>query len=340
MDPGAHDALPGVPDTLPGMGSRALDPAVFGDSADAVWAVAADGTVTLWNRAAEELFGYPAHEILGRPCWTVVRGCDASGQAVCLPQCETRKKVRRGETPQRFAVESRARDGRTLHLDIAIIAARAADAGEGTVVHIGRNDSAAWEEREYWRCRERALRRAHGALRASRECHEAVARGSDGRELLDGACRVLVDVGGYRLVWVALREGDGRRVRPVAHAGLEARDLSALAAAWDRGGRRRGPAAQVLELRQPFVARDVARDPLLASGREDAVRLGYASFCALPLVRGQVVVGVLGVAAAEPEAFEEEELQLLTGLAHDLGRSLESVEQRAARGAAEADTAG
>ena len=35
-------------------------------TADATYTVTEDGEVCSWNRAAEELFGYPAGEVLGR----------------------------------------------------------------------------------------------------------------------------------------------------------------------------------------------------------------------------------------------------------------------------------
>ena len=39
---------------------------IVGSARDAIVGEALDGTVLFWNRAAEELYGYPAAEVLGR----------------------------------------------------------------------------------------------------------------------------------------------------------------------------------------------------------------------------------------------------------------------------------
>lgn len=40
--------------------------ALFEHTADAVYAVTEEGEIVSWNAAAEELFGYPAKEVLHR----------------------------------------------------------------------------------------------------------------------------------------------------------------------------------------------------------------------------------------------------------------------------------
>lgn len=52
---------------VPSSGDAAGWPELVADSADAIWAVDANDRIVAWNRAAEELFGYSADEIVGEP---------------------------------------------------------------------------------------------------------------------------------------------------------------------------------------------------------------------------------------------------------------------------------
>ena len=53
--------------------------ALFEHTADAVYAVSADGEIRFWNAAAERLLGYPAAEVLDRDIDEVLQARDALG---------------------------------------------------------------------------------------------------------------------------------------------------------------------------------------------------------------------------------------------------------------------
>ena len=64
-------------------------------TADAAYTVTEDGEIRSWNGAAEELFGYPAGEVVGRNVQEVLEGRDALGTQVLAGGVET--AVRRGD---------------------------------------------------------------------------------------------------------------------------------------------------------------------------------------------------------------------------------------------------
>ena len=93
---------------------RALLASIVESSDDAIHAVGLDGTILCWNRGAEELFGYPCQEIIGRNVAILAPdGCEVEAtQALGI--------VRQGRTiPPRAAV-LRAKGGRLVDVSLSI----------------------------------------------------------------------------------------------------------------------------------------------------------------------------------------------------------------------------
>jgi signal transduction histidine kinase len=74
---------------------------------------------------------------------------------------------------------------------------------------------------------------------------------------------------------------------------------------------------------QPLVVHDLARDPRFL--RSHVIELGFQSFGAFPLTRGEETVGVLGVAARDTTAFSSAiERHLLVGIGEQLAVAIEN----------------
>jgi len=67
------------------------------------------------------------------------------------------------------------------------------------------------------------------------------------------------------------------------------------------------------------INRDFATNPRIAIWRSEALKRGYASSIALPLRDNDHTFGALTIYAHEPDAFDGEEVNLLTELADDIG---------------------
>jgi PAS domain S-box-containing protein len=83
-------------------------------SADAIVSRSADGTITSWNPAAEQLFGYSADEMVGRTMERVVPP-ERLGEAERL-----RERVLAGEAIRAYETERVCKDGRTIDVSITI----------------------------------------------------------------------------------------------------------------------------------------------------------------------------------------------------------------------------
>ena len=56
------------------------------------------------------------------------------------------------------------------------------------------------------------LRQASRALKAITACRQALIRATNERELLNEVCRIIVEVGGYRMAWVGYAEDDADKI--------------------------------------------------------------------------------------------------------------------------------
>ena len=179
---------------------------------------------------------------------------------------------------------------------------------------------------------EERLRRLNRAHRALSDSNHALVRASDERALIAQICRLIVEEAGHRLCWLGRAEhDDAKTVRPIASAGFDEGYLEGLHVTWADSERGRGPTGTCIRTGKVVVARNIATDPLLAPWRADALRRGYASSIAIPVVLDGPPPGALTIYSAEPDAFADAEVALLTELAEDLAYGIATLRMRTER---------
>jgi PAS domain S-box-containing protein len=179
---------------------------------------------------------------------------------------------------------------------------------------------------------EAKLWRVNQAQRVLSKCNEALVRASEESTLLQQICDLIVEEAGYRLSWVGRAEDDAAKsVTAIAHAGFEAGYLETLNVSWADAERGRGPTGTCIRTRQTVVAKYIATDPRMAPWRAEAMKRGYGSSASIPLIVDSHAFGALMIYAAEPGAFDSEEVKLLTELANDLAFGIETLRTRAER---------
>ena len=183
---------------------------------------------------------------------------------------------------------------------------------------------------------ENELRNVNRALRLTSQCNQEMVRATDESALLQAVCRIAVECGGYRLAWVGFAEQDETRsVRPVAQAGFEDGYLDTVNITWADTERGHGPTGTAIRTSQPMLTRNIPTDPAFGPWRAEAIRRGYASSIALPLLDEGRCLGALMMYAGEPDAFDPAEVELLAELANDLAYGIGALRHRTKRKRAE-----
>jgi signal transduction histidine kinase len=137
--------------------------------------------------------------------------------------------------------------------------------------------------------------------------------------MLADLCNAAVQQLGYRLAWVGLLRPGDLDVHPVAQAGYEQGYLTTVKiTSSDDDARGAGPIGRAVRERRPCICKDISTDPRFAPWRDDALRRGYASSAAIPLLDGGVCIGSFNLYAPEPDGFDDDEIALLEQLAIDL----------------------
>ena len=177
---------------------------------------------------------------------------------------------------------------------------------------------------------EKALRRVNRALKVLSDCNEAVVYATEESEFVKEVCRIIVQDGGYRLAWVGFKEQDDTKtVRPVGQWGFEDGYLDTVNITWADTERGRGPTGTAIRTMRPSIARDIMIEPRFAPWRAAATKRAYASSISLPLIANGQSIGALNIYAKEPDAFDTEEVDLLSNLADDLSYGIMALRAKA-----------
>jgi PAS domain S-box-containing protein len=167
--------------------------------------------------------------------------------------------------------------------------------------------------------------RLHDLLIAVEDIHHALLVAENEAELFQQICNSLKQVSYVKFVWIGLAEKGTFDIKPVAFAGFEDGYLSSIKVTWDDSEYGKGPTGTAIKTGQPYVMRDIATDPNYDPWRKEALKRGYTSSVALPLIHEGEVIGSLNVYSGRKDAFGDQEAQFLSTVAEDIALGVRSL---------------
>jgi PAS domain S-box-containing protein len=184
---------------------------------------------------------------------------------------------------------------------------------------------------------EQKLRRLNRALRAIGNSNQALMRAADEVAFLQQGCRIIVDDCGYALVWIGFAlDDEAKSVMPMAYAGFDQGYIDSLKITWADTERGQGPTGRAIRTAQPQTCADMHADPKFTLWRPQAIKRGYISCIALPLLSEGKAFGALNIYSRETNPFSEDEVKLLAELASDFSHGITLLRMKAAAKQAEA----
>lgn len=168
----------------------------------------------------------------------------------------------------------------------------------------------------------------NSSMQAISDVNQAIAHARDEITLMQEVCRILIEVRGHSLAWIGLAENDTHHtVRPVAQSGYDDGYLDSIEITWGNDEHGLGPTGSAIRTGLPVISHEIVNDPLYGPWRNEAVKRGYLSSIALPLLDRGHVFGALNIYSAT-EAFDEEEILELQDLAADLSFGVRALRVR------------
>ena len=290
-----------------------------------------DGKILKVNRKLCEMLGYAADELVRMTTRDLTHPEDRDRQD------DLRRELLKGQRPN-FTSDKRyqRKDGSTLWVTRTVALAR--DTPESAPYLIQTIDDITHRKQA-----EASVLRLSRARQVTAQCNHVLIHATEEIAMLNEICRVIVDLGGYNQAWVGLPTGDHTRpVRAVAHAGYgddqpmkNAEKTAPDPYPWTLDGKHRGAAAATIETGKTHFVRDILNDSRHKHIRHRARQLGYQSSIAMALPGENKPLGVLVLHAREADAFDDEEINLLTGLSEDISFGITSLRTHAAQVEAE-----
>lgn len=168
------------------------------------------------------------------------------------------------------------------------------------------------------------------------QVNHAAVREKDRKKLLSAICEVAVTAGGLKMAWVAEPDRDIGRLVPLCSAGSAGDYLRSLRIDLAGGEYSTSPMGAAAARKEITASPDIATDPGFKPWRESALKAGFRSSAALPLLVGNKLKAILGLYSAEPFFFTADEMKLLAEIQGDVSLALEAIQSEERRGATQA----
>ncbi|UCC40521.1 MAG: HD-GYP domain-containing protein [Candidatus Aminicenantes bacterium] len=173
------------------------------------------------------------------------------------------------------------------------------------------------------------LRKANRALKALIECNHAILKAKREEDLLDDLCWILVEVGGYAMAWFGFaQQKERKKILSVPKKGFEYSNLDLASIMWTNPDFDFSSVDKPLLSDEPTTTGKIVSESVYLPSRAEEIKRRCASYIAIPLVGKDQEYGALHIYARELDAFNTEEVELLTGLANSVAYGIEILRMR------------
>jgi PAS domain S-box-containing protein len=162
---------------------------VLANAADGACFIGIDQQIQYWNPAAERILGHTHQDVLGRPCYEILRSRNITRQALCRSRCPVRTAAAGGEAPPNYTLNTQDRAGRKLWINISPLIVPTAANAPSWIVYLFRDVT---QERRDGVFRKQVLEAIHSSYQdLVPQGNRAVAGSQEAHALADMERRIL-----------------------------------------------------------------------------------------------------------------------------------------------------
>ena len=283
---------------------------IFDDAPEGIFQVTPEGRALAVNPAAAEMLGYESAEeaIVALQNTANDPWPDSMDLARFIALLEQQGTVRD------YRHQLKRRDGSLIWASSTARKIRGSDGK--TICHQGFTQDITEQKRL-----EAALQANARELQLLSEINNALVHAKTEKDLLRNCCRIMVEIGGYRMAWVGFAgEGPDKPIVKISDYGCEEGFLDSIKRTftWADTGQEDGPVARSLRTGGVQVEEDICADPLVHSWRTEAVKRGYRMAIALPFRLTDGAIASLAVFGETPGIRTGSERRLMEQIASDI----------------------
>jgi PAS domain S-box-containing protein len=286
--------------------------------------ISQQGTISAVNISGAELLGESRQKLLGTVFSRYISPEDGDRWYLHF-----RHALKTGEI-QRCELKIQHAGGAIAHV---ILESKNKGVDEKTTLLITLTDITARRQNEI------DLTHANRAYAALSEVNRNMMQFINEYEFLQDVCAVLVDKCGYLMASVGYVEHDEQKsIKLMAHAGNGEDYLKKAHITWTAdtaiNERGMGPSGRAVRSGVSQICQDIAQDLQFAPWRDHAIKQGYLSSAAIPMLNGPTnteVYGIINAYSAKSNAFTQSEIDLLEQLAADVSYGLRMLKVRKER---------
>ncbi|MBF0414216.1 MAG: GGDEF domain-containing protein [Magnetococcales bacterium] len=158
-------------------------------------------------------------------------------------------------------------------------------------------------------------------------CNKALACAESEEQFLFQVCDFIVKSGGFCMVWIGYAlDNEQRSIQPMAYSGVDKSYIPHLNLTWADTPHGQGPTGRAIRNKQPELSRNISTDEKFAPWRSEALKRGYASSLALPLILpNDHVLGALNLYSKETNYFSDDEIHILFNMSRDISLGIHSL---------------
>jgi PAS domain S-box-containing protein len=164
------------------------------------------------------------------------------------------------------------------------------------------------------------------------QINQMIVRTQEKDKILSDVCRIAIEYGKFRMAWIGMVDEKNKLIKPVVWEGAEEGYLSSIKViTFADVPEGRGPTGKAIREGRHSCCNDIANDSAMLLWRDEALKRGYRSSIAIPIIIRRKTIGAFNLYASEPFFFDELEIDLLVEVTSNIAYTLEILENEEQR---------
>ncbi|MEI7502624.1 MAG: PAS domain S-box protein, partial [Paludibacter sp.] len=163
------------------------------------------------------------------------------------------------------------------------------------------------------------------------EINQAIVKYKNQKELFETICRVAIEHGQFRMGWLGIYDEVSGQITPTYSAGHSDGYLELLDIIPHSKSKANGPTARAYLEGNIVFCNDIANDPMMQPWKDQALKRGYQSSFAAPIMRAGKPYGTFTLYASEVGFFNNDEQKLLAEIGQNISYAIDAIDSELER---------